>query len=106
MAGVNAVVKGGGEQYRGISLALDAPLNDLEGWVAERWAPTVTLTNGVERMMFRDRLTYLPDDILCKVDRAAMSISLKLRVPFLHHWVAELARRMQMKMKMRDERGA
>lgn len=67
--------------------------------------PALLADDPIARMMAQDMRSYLPDDILCKVDRAAMSVSLETRVPFLDPEVISLASRLPQSMKIRNGQG-
>jgi len=60
------------------------------------------LNNSSERMMYCDFNSYLSDDILCKVDRAAMASSLETRVPFLDYRIVNLSTQIPLNMKIRN----
>ncbi len=67
--------------------------------------PWPELPSLIEQMMALDLVSYLPGDILTKVDRAAMSVSLETRVPLLDHRLVEFAWQLPMKYKIRNGQG-
>ncbi len=81
-------------------LGAEEPLTSLTD--STKWAE---LADCMQRMQYLDTISYLPDDILVKVDRAAMGVSLETRVPFLDHRVVEYAWCLPQHMKVRNGEG-
>ena len=84
-----------------IVIGAQEPLTPLT--IRSEWADVPTFT---EQMMHLDMRMYLPDDILVKVDRASMGVSLEARAPFLDdHEIIEFVARLPLNMKVRGEAG-
>jgi len=56
-------------------------------------------------MMYQDLISFLPDDIFVKVDRATMGVSLESRAPYVDHRVVEFAARLPLSFKIRNRQG-
>jgi asparagine synthase (glutamine-hydrolysing) len=102
--------EGGAGAYRSLVSAWDEPERialkgrELKGPIFDSSIESA-LPDGLERMQYLDTLTYLPDDILTKVDRASMAVALEVRVPMLDHRIVELSWRLPSRFKMRRGRG-
>jgi len=70
------------------------------GRTAARLSDFNTVQHTAQRLMFYDTVFYLPDDILVKLDRASMAVSLESRVPLLDHRVVEFAARLPLSLKI------
>jgi asparagine synthase (glutamine-hydrolysing) len=96
--------------YRTLVSFWDDPCRFVIGGVErpgdfERIMGSDTPSGLLDRMMLTDQRTYLADDLLAKVDRASMAVSLEARVPLLDHRVVEFAWRVPSGWKIRDGKG-
>jgi asparagine synthase (glutamine-hydrolysing) len=88
----------------GGGLAGGAASADASTWAAGQ-CEAARIAALPERMMFADLVSYLPDDILAKVDRASMAVSLEVRAPLLDHRLVEWAWRLPRPLRRRERQG-
>lgn len=98
------------QMYESLVSAWPDPSSLVRAEVQGRGGLGETLREGrpedlISRMMLADQREYLPDDLLAKVDRASMAVSLEARVPLLDHRVVEHSWRLPLDAKIRDGEG-
>jgi asparagine synthase (glutamine-hydrolysing) len=112
------VAQFGDKLHKGAPLLRSGSLDELYNSIMSQWrepGPVIGVAvagraddrsleglDGVERMMAGDMLDYLPNDILVKVDRAAMAVSLETRMPLLDPEVVEFAWKLPLALKVRS----
>lgn len=81
----------------------ESPVKDRQDY--QKYSFSSLCESYEEKMMFLDTKTYLVDDILAKVDRAGMAVSLETRIPFLDHRIVEFAASLPLDFKIKDGKG-
>lgn len=125
LLGLNQYSNFGDKMHKGAKVLEAKTLNDMYFMLCSHWQnpsdvvintkepktifnkfkKELGILNSQEQMMAIDFITYLPDDILVKVDRAAMSLSLETRIPFLDHQLIEYVWKIPHSLKLKDGSG-